>query len=94
MLPRTGCPVPDQGQPESGPKSSPNKGTGWGQEAEGGHSQVGARERFEVGEQEESFWLRGEPHPNLPTPPISLEAELRPQRRGPRPASAPTCTCG
>lgn len=32
--------------------------------------------------------LRGQPHPNLPTPPISLKAELRPQR-GPRPTRAP-----
>lgn len=95
----------DQGHPESGPNPSPNKGIGWGQEAEGCQNEVGGM-RAGLGHWRTScseggrgraeriiMALRGEPHPNLPTPPILLKAKLQPQRRGPRPGSAPTCTC-
>lgn len=100
-------PVLDQGHPESGPNPSPNKRIGWGQEAEGGNREVGGMGVAMdacgppvpggSGSRADRIIsaLKGTPHPNLPTPPISLRAELRPQRRGPRPDSPRSCSrCG
>lgn len=101
-------PVLDQGHPESGPNPSSNKGIGWGQEAEEGDSEGGGLGAASAAWRTSCSWgkqghgrqnhfsaLKGTSHPNLPTPPISLKAELRPQRKGPRPGRPRSCSrCG